>query len=71
MQCTELTVIEYVVCLLLERLCIASLCHAVLLCLRLRAFQAKFLVDKDGNVVERNGDNPLASETKIQQLLAA
>lgn len=33
--------------------------------------QAKFLIDKEGNVVERNGDNPLASEGKIQQLLAA
>jgi glutathione peroxidase-family protein len=33
--------------------------------------QAKFLIDKDGNVVERNGDNPLASEAKIQKLLAA
>eukprot|EP00879_Flechtneria_rotunda_P012448 GHRR01012999.1.p1 GENE.GHRR01012999.1~~GHRR01012999.1.p1 ORF type:complete len:213 (+),score=39.60 GHRR01012999.1:57-641(+) len=34
-------------------------------------FKAKFLIDKDGNVVERNGDNPLASEARIQQLLAA
>lgn len=34
-------------------------------------FKAKFLVDKQGNVVERNGDNPLAAEAKIQQLLAA
>jgi glutathione peroxidase-family protein len=33
--------------------------------------QAKFLVDKVGNVVERNGDNPLASEGKIKQLLEA
>eukprot|EP00878_Enallax_costatus_P003376 GHUV01003585.1.p1 GENE.GHUV01003585.1~~GHUV01003585.1.p1 ORF type:complete len:193 (+),score=40.64 GHUV01003585.1:133-711(+) len=34
-------------------------------------FKAKFIIDKEGNVVERNGDNPLASEGKIQQLLAA
>jgi hypothetical protein len=32
---------------------------------------AKFIIDKKGNVVERNGDNPLASEAKIKQLLAA
>jgi glutathione peroxidase-family protein len=32
---------------------------------------AKFIIDKQGNVVERNGDNPLASEAKIKQLLAA
>uniref|UniRef100_A0A383VFI9 Glutathione peroxidase n=1 Tax=Tetradesmus obliquus TaxID=3088 RepID=A0A383VFI9_TETOB len=34
-------------------------------------FKAKFIIDKEGNVVERNGDNPLASEAKLQQLLAA
>lgn len=34
-------------------------------------FAAKFLVDKAGNVVQRNGDSPLASEATIQQLLAA
>lgn len=34
-------------------------------------FAAKFIIDKKGNVVERNGDNPLASEAKIKQLLAA
>jgi len=33
-------------------------------------FSAKFLVDKAGNVVERNGDNPAKSEAKIQDLLS-
>lgn len=42
------------------------MCDSCLLCL-----QAKFIIDKEGNVVERNGDNPLASEAKLQQLLAA
>lgn len=32
-------------------------------------FAAKFLVDKAGNVVERNGDNPMKSEEKIQSML--
>lgn len=32
-------------------------------------FACKFLVDKDGKTVERNGDNPSASEAKIQGLL--
>lgn len=34
-------------------------------------FKAKFIVDKNGNVVQRNGNPPAASETLIQQLLAA
>ncbi|KAF8059987.1 GPX7 [Scenedesmus sp. PABB004] len=34
-------------------------------------FGAKFLIAKDGTVVERNGDNPRASEAKIKELLAA
>lgn len=32
-------------------------------------FAAKFIVDKSGNVVERNGDNPAKSEAQIQSLL--
>ncbi len=34
-------------------------------------FGAKFIIDKNGNVVERRGDNPLACEAKIKELLAA
>lgn len=34
-------------------------------------FAAKFIIDKEGNVVERNGDSPAASEAKIKKLLAA
>ncbi len=33
--------------------------------------RGKFLVDKEGNVVTRSGDNPLALEAKIKELLAA
>jgi hypothetical protein len=43
----------------------------VCLGLLLLCAQAKFIIDKAGNVVERNGDNPMASEAKLQQLLAA
>jgi glutathione peroxidase-family protein len=32
-------------------------------------FGAKFVVDKEGTVVERNGGNPSASEALIQSLL--
>jgi glutathione peroxidase len=32
-------------------------------------FAAKFIIDKDGKVVERNGDGAAASEPKIVQLL--
>mmetsp|Transcript_34278 Transcript_34278/g.97149 ORF Transcript_34278/g.97149 Transcript_34278/m.97149 type:complete len:110 (+) Transcript_34278:310-639(+) len=32
-------------------------------------FAAKFIVDKEGNVVERNGDSAGASEAKISSLL--
>eukprot|EP00898_Chlorokybus_atmophyticus_P003974 jgi/Chlat1/4578/Chrsp290S00321 len=34
-------------------------------------FAAKFIIDKDGNVVERNKDSPKLSESKIAQLLQA
>jgi glutathione peroxidase-family protein len=30
---------------------------------------AKFIIDKNGNVVDRNGDSPMASEAKIKSLL--
>ena len=30
---------------------------------------AKFIIDKNGNVVDRNGDSPMASEAKIKALL--
>jgi len=32
-------------------------------------FAAKFIVDKEGNVVERNGENPTKSEATIKALL--
>jgi hypothetical protein len=32
---------------------------------------AKFLVDKEGNVVTRSAENPLALEGRIEELLAA
>ncbi len=32
-------------------------------------FAAKFIIDKTGKVVERNGDSPAASEAKIKALL--
>lgn len=34
-------------------------------------FGAKFIIDKAGNVVERNGDSPAASEGTLKKLLAA
>lgn len=34
-------------------------------------FAAKFIIDKNGAVVERNGGSPAASEAKIKALLAA
>eukprot|EP01025_Chloroclados_australasicus_P060672 TRINITY_DN7801_c2_g1_i4.p2 TRINITY_DN7801_c2_g1~~TRINITY_DN7801_c2_g1_i4.p2 ORF type:complete len:189 (+),score=20.66 TRINITY_DN7801_c2_g1_i4:1008-1574(+) len=33
-------------------------------------FAAKFLVDKNGNVIERNSKSPLGSEAKIDELLS-
>eukprot|EP01024_Parvocaulis_polyphysoides_P028774 TRINITY_DN25980_c0_g1_i1.p1 TRINITY_DN25980_c0_g1~~TRINITY_DN25980_c0_g1_i1.p1 ORF type:complete len:194 (-),score=15.07 TRINITY_DN25980_c0_g1_i1:165-746(-) len=33
-------------------------------------FAAKFLVDKNGNVVERNSNNPMQSEAKIAEMLS-
>ena len=32
-------------------------------------FGAKFIIDKTGKVVDRNGDSPMASEAKIKALL--
>jgi len=32
-------------------------------------FAAKFIIDKEGKMVERNGDSPMASEKKIAALL--
>ncbi|MEW5315451.1 MAG: hypothetical protein WDW38_006878 [Sanguina aurantia] len=34
-------------------------------------FAAKFIIDKQGNVVQRNGDNPMKSEPLLKTLLAA
>ena len=43
--------------------------HTLLACSDAPNTGAKFIIDKNGNVVDRNGDSPMASEAKIKSLL--